>query len=71
MATEAEQKWHVRLLKKSNIEEAIARFHAELDDATRMFQVRFLMVSCVYMSQMAGHVLTSGYLEPGRGRLQR
>ena len=39
MATEAEQKWHVRLLKKSNIEEAIARFHAELDDATRMFQV--------------------------------
>ena len=50
MATEAEQKWHVRLLKKSNIEEAIARFHAELDDATRMFQVRFLCdFVCLYV----------------------
>ena len=49
MATEAEQKWHVRLLKKSNIEEAIARFHAELDDATRMFQVIFFAISCVFI----------------------
>ena len=68
MATEAEQKWHVRLLKKSNIEEAIARFHAELDDATRMFQVRFFAISCAYMSQKAGHVLTSGFFESGYGR---
>ena len=52
MATEAEQKWHVRLLKKSNIEEAIARFHAELDDATRMFQVRSLCdFVCLYTSK--------------------
>lgn len=39
MTAEAEQKWHARLLRKNTIEEAITRFHAELDDATRMFQV--------------------------------
>lgn len=44
MAAEAEQKWHQRLLRKSMIEEGLARFHAELDDATRMFQV------CSYFS---------------------
>ena len=60
MATEAEQKWHVRLLKKSNIEEAIARFHAELDDATRMFQVRFLTLSRTYRKRRL--VLTSSHL---------
>lgn len=39
MLAEAEHKWHNRLLRKSTIEESIIAFNAELDDATRAFQV--------------------------------
>ena len=39
MTKEAENKWKVRLMRKSTIEEALAEFNTKLDDAARAFQV--------------------------------
>ena len=40
MSKEANNKWRVRLMRKSTIEEALADFNLKLDDAARAFQVK-------------------------------
>ncbi|KAL4245641.1 hypothetical protein ABKN59_010782 [Abortiporus biennis] len=43
MTREAAHKWHKRLLRKTTIEDAIAEYNAELDDAVRSFQIATLI----------------------------
>lgn len=51
MKSEAEAKWHSRLLRKRAIEQDIAEFTADLEDAARSFQVservRIWLASCL------------------------
>ncbi|OCH91320.1 hypothetical protein OBBRIDRAFT_887032 [Obba rivulosa] len=43
MQGEAENKWRTRFVRKSSIEEALAHYNRELDDAARSFQVATLI----------------------------
>lgn len=64
MSNAAERKWHDRLLRKSSIEEAIADYNSQLDDAARSFQIATLIQIHYAVSNRSRTNLSSLSLSP-------